>query len=150
MLLATGKVDIGKPYTELIKKLDLKDDIVLEYPTDTPEAIMNSLDIFVLSSLSEGCSNVTLEALACGTPAVATRTGGNPELVVEGDTGLLFEVGDDEALAQHLKYLYDNPDVRKKFSENGMARIERDFTIARTVANYEKLYADLYQQKAAK
>lgn len=150
VLLATGKVDIGKPYTDLIKKLDLKDDIVLEYPTDTPEAIMNSLDIFVLSSISEGCSNVTLEALACGTPVVATRTGGNPELVVEGENGLLFEVGDDEELARHLKYLYDHPELRQKFSESGIKRIEAEFTISRTVANYQDLFTELYQKKVAK
>ena len=59
-------------------------------------------DLFVFGSWREGCPNVVLEALACGTPVVATRVGGTPELVREGRDGLLFEPRSPDAFAQAL------------------------------------------------
>ena len=65
---------------------------------DIPE-LMRGMDLFVLPSLREGISNTILEAMASGIPVVATRIGGNPELVVEGETGMLVPPSDPIAMA---------------------------------------------------
>ena len=65
-------------------------------------SIMNMMDIFVLPSRNEGISNTILEAMASGLPVVATRVGGNPELVVEGETGCLVEAERPDLMMQSL------------------------------------------------
>lgn len=134
-------------YDELIKKLDIKDDVMFIPPVSNPEALMNTFDVFVLSSISEGCSNVILESMACGIPLVVTNTGGNPELVTDNDNGLLFEVGNDRELSEKLLSLYGDPELRQKFSHRGVQLIKERFSLDKTVANYEELYSGLYEQK---
>ena len=72
---------------------------------------LRAMDIFVLPSLSEALSNSLMEAMGCGCCPVASDTGGNPELVEDGETGLLFPVGDAEALAERLARLVDRAGV---------------------------------------
>jgi glycosyltransferase involved in cell wall biosynthesis len=134
-------------YVQLIEELGLNDDVVIIPPVTDPETVMNTFDIFVLSSISEGCSNVILEAMACGIPLVVTNTGGNPELVKDHDNGLLFEVGNDKELAEKLQYLYDHPEVRERFSRQNIKLVKEKFSLGKTIFNYEKLYSDLYNQK---
>jgi glycosyltransferase involved in cell wall biosynthesis len=100
-----------------------------------------------LSSISEGCSNVILEAMACGIPVVVTNTGGNPELVTNNDNGLLFEVGNDRELSEKLFSLHGDPELRQKFSHRGVQLVKEKFSLDKTVSNYEALYAGLYKQK---
>lgn len=134
-------------YEALIKRLNIKDDVLFLPFTPYPQDYLNALDVFVLSSVSEGCSNVILEAMACAVPVVATRTGGNPELIQPNKNGFLFEVGDDKALGDYLEMLYLKPELRKSFSQSGTKIINEKFTLENTVSNYEQLYLSLYQQK---
>lgn len=134
-------------YNELTEELGIKDDVVFIPPVSNPEALMNTFDVFVLSSISEGCSNVILEAMACGIPLVVTDTGGNPELVTDNDNGLLFEVGNDRELSEKLLSLHGDPALRQKFSRRGVQLIKERFSLDKTVSNYEALYAALYKQK---
>lgn len=83
------------------------------------------MDIFVLPSLSEALSNSLMEAMACGCCAIASGAGGNPELVRDGETGLLFPVGDALALAASLQRLLDDAEERRRLGENA-ARLMRD------------------------
>lgn len=89
---------------------------------------LRAMDIFVLPSLSEALSNALMEAMGCGCCPVASDTGGNPELVVDGDTGLLFPVGDAEALAARLALLLDGPEYRRRLAAKAERRIEEHFT----------------------
>ena len=73
-------------------------------------ALLARMDIFVLPSLGEGISNTVLEAMAAALPVVATRVGGNPELVADGESGELVPVGDVHALATALMALLDDPE----------------------------------------
>jgi len=83
------------------------------------------MDIFVLPSLSEALSNSLMEAMACGCCAIASDTGGNPELVRDGETGLLFPAGDAVSLAASLRRLLDDAEERRRLGENA-ARLMRD------------------------
>lgn len=106
---------------------------------DVPE-ILRGLDCFVLPSLAEGISNTILEAMASGLPVVATRVGGNPELVIEGGTGSLVPAGNVEAMAAALVAYANNPDQARAAGRAGRAEVERRFSMEAMVGAYQGLY----------
>lgn len=106
---------------------------------DVPR-LLALMDVFVLPSLSEGLSMALLEAMAAGKPAVATNVGGNPELVVQGETGLLVPSEDCTALASEIGALLSNRGLASRFGEAARARVERRFSLNAMVNNYQSLY----------
>lgn len=110
--------------------------------SDIP-AFMQSLDVFVLPSLGEGISNTILEAMASGLPVVASRVGGNPELVTEGDNGLLVPSGDPEALADALARYAEDPGLAQRQGARGRRKVEQTFNWEHCVAGYLSVYDEL-------
>jgi glycosyltransferase involved in cell wall biosynthesis len=106
---------------------------------DVP-GLLSRASLFVLPSLSEGVSLTLLEAMARGLPVVATRVGGNPEVVVEGETGLLVPARDPAALAEAMLRLRRDGATAQRLGTAGRRRVEAHFDIRRMVANYESLY----------
>ncbi|MCS6297091.1 MAG: glycosyltransferase family 4 protein [Nitrospira sp.] len=102
--------------------------------------ILALLDVFVLPSLSEGLSMAILEAMMAGKPVIATRVGGNPEIVLEGETGFLVPPKDSPALAASLIALLKNRHLASEFGENGKRRAERQFSLQTMVSSYQALY----------
>ena len=94
------------------------------------------------NELTEHCSNSILEYMACGKPVIATRVGGNPELVTHNKTGLLVAPGDHISMAEAIKYLIEHPDIARHMGELGRARIENEFNM-QTIASR---YIDLWQK----
>jgi len=109
--------------------------------------ILNALDVFVLPSLNEGMSNTLLEAMASGLPVVATRTGGNPELVEENCSGWLFKPGDFQDLASRLEQLSRDANLRREFGNSARARAVSQFSLQGMVARYRELYLSLAKQR---
>lgn len=107
--------------------------------SDIPE-IFRALDIFVLPSLGEGISNTILEARASGLPVVATRVGGNVELVVDGETGLLVAPADVAGLAHAITRYVRDPELRREHGRASRERIERDFSMDAMVRRYMAVY----------
>jgi glycosyltransferase involved in cell wall biosynthesis len=108
---------------------------------DVP-ALLGRASVFVLPSLTEGLSLTLLEATARGLPVVATRVGGNPEVVVDGETGLLVPPGAPAALAGAVLRLLDDPATARRLGAAGRRRVETHFDVRRMVAEYETLYHD--------
>ncbi len=106
---------------------------------DVPE-ILRGLDCFVLPSLAEGISNTILEAMASGVPVVATRVGGNPELIIEGCTGGLVPAGNAEAMAAALVAYANNPNQARAAGRAGRVEVERRFSMEAMVGAYQGLY----------
>jgi L-malate glycosyltransferase len=108
-------------------------------------SILKSADVFCLPSLSEGLSNALLEAMAAGLPAVATRVGGNPEVIIEGETGFIVESGDDVNMAGRLLTLLRDPARARHMGEQGRSVIRNKFTTQtmsdRVVSLYDALLA---------
>ena len=102
--------------------------------------ILRALDIFVLPSLGEGISNTILEAMASGLPVIATRVGGNPELVVENETGMLVPAADPEAMAQVIVNYLTQPMLIRQHGQAGRARIEREYSMDAMVRQYMAVY----------
>ena len=106
---------------------------------DVP-SVLGRAGLFVLSSLSEGISLTLLEAMASGLPVVATRVGGNPEVVADGETGLLLPASDPAALAAALLRLRRDGDKAARMGRAGRRRVEERFDVRRMVAEYEQMY----------
>lgn len=105
--------------------------------------LLNAFDVFVLSSVTEGICNSLLEAMATSLPVVATATGGNPEVVVDGVSGLLFPVGDSAALAEKLKSLHRQSDRREQLGREALLRVRNEFSTESMAGNYERVYSSL-------
>jgi glycosyltransferase involved in cell wall biosynthesis len=103
---------------------------------------LRTMDIFVLPSLSEALSNSLMEAMGCGCCAVASDTGGNPELVQDGDTGLLFPAGDSEALAARLLRLVDDPAYRQRLATQAQRRMHQQFTREQAARGMGAIYRE--------
>jgi glycosyltransferase involved in cell wall biosynthesis len=105
-------------------------------------ASMTAFDVFALASLTEGISLTLLEAAAAGLPIVATRVGGNPEVVIDQETGLLVPPAQPTQLAAALRDLAGRAD-RRAMGLRGRARVEARFSEDGMVRHYEALYADV-------
>jgi sugar transferase (PEP-CTERM/EpsH1 system associated) len=105
--------------------------------------LLNSMDVFVLPSISEGMSNTILEAMATGLPVVVSCAGGNPELVDDGSVGGLFDPRDVEALARHLSRLVDNSALRREYGRAARQRAVDQFSLSGMVQHYRETYVDL-------
>ena len=110
-------------------------------------SVLAALDVVVSPSRSESLSNVILEAMAAGRPVVATRVGGNPELVRDRETGLLVPPEDESALAAALETVLANPDLARDWGENARRRAQANFTLEYARERFEQLYLDLLAKK---
>ena len=107
--------------------------------SDVPD-VMRGLDCFVLPSLAEGISNTILEAMASGLPVLATRVGGNAELLADGETGEIVSPGDVAALASAIGRWAADPARAAAAGQAGRRRVERQFSLGAMVAAYEGVY----------
>lgn len=103
--------------------------------------IMRGLDCFVLPSLGEGISNTILEAMASALPVIATRVGGNAELVDDGTTGQLVNAGDVAALAAAISIYFDDAALARRHGNAARLQVERRFSLDHMVDSYHQLYS---------
>ncbi|MGB6682787.1 MAG: glycosyltransferase [Candidatus Acidiferrum sp.] len=114
---------------------------------DDVSEILNLMDAFVLPSISEGMSNTLLEAMACELPVLATRVGGNPEVVGSDGSGILFAPGDVNGLAESLHRLSQDADLRRSLGKAARQRVLSLFSLECMVENYQRLYLELAEQR---
>jgi glycosyltransferase involved in cell wall biosynthesis len=107
--------------------------------SDMPEILMAS-DIGILCSHQEGFSNAVLEGMAAGLPMIVTAVGGNPEAVIDGETGLVVPPHDPPRLADAILRLADAPDLRAMFGGAARAWVAGQFSLEQCVEKYEALY----------
>jgi glycosyltransferase involved in cell wall biosynthesis len=101
------------------------------------------MDISALTSFSEGLSITLLESMRCGIPVVATRVGGNPELVCDGVTGFLVPPGDVPSFVERTVKLLQDKELRSRMGEEGRLRAMRDFLLEDVASRYLALYERL-------
>jgi len=128
---------------KLARELDLSERIQLPGWQEDIYSALRLLDVFVLPSINESAGLVLLEAMACELPVVATRVGGIPEYVADGETGLLIPPRDPGALAQAIASLILDPAKRAAFGRAGRQRVEAHFTAERMMAQTARLYRRL-------
>jgi glycosyltransferase involved in cell wall biosynthesis len=140
-LVVVGSGLEREPLERLLTELGVRAAAHLEPSTAEVAPWLRGIDIFVLPSKSEALSNALMEAMACGCVAVASAVGGNPELVKEGETGLLFPAGDAEALAGCLLQLARDPEQRRRMAAQAQRRMETEFTLPAAAKRMEEIYA---------
>ena len=127
----------------LVRNLGLGERVhFLGFRSDVAE-LLPLFDLFVLSSTEEGISLTLIEAMAAGLPIVATRVGGNPEVVIDGETGLLVEAGQPAALAAAIGSLLGEPDTRARMGRRGREVALEKFDIERLIDEYQAIYASM-------
>ncbi len=107
---------------------------------EQPQQYLALMDIFLLSSFTEGTSMTLLEAMSLGIPCVATRVGGNPEIVVDGETGFLVDSDDAEGFSGAMIRLAKEQETRKRFSDAGVRRFREHFSVNRMADEYLSVY----------
>ena len=120
--------------------LDLGRTVTLEPATADVAAKLREFDIFVLPSHSEAFSNSLMEAMATGLPVIASRVGGNPELVQDGTTGLLFPPGNACALSEALLRLAENAALRERLGQAAAASMRQQFTTEQSARRMGEIY----------
>jgi glycosyltransferase involved in cell wall biosynthesis len=117
------------------------------FRSDVP-AVLSEAAVSVLPSLSEGLSNTLLESMAAGVPVVATRVGGNPEVIEDGVSGILVSPRDPAALAQAVCAILQDRDLARRLACSARQRVVEHFALKRMARETEDLYVELLERKA--
>jgi len=139
-LVLVGDGPLRAECAEVVAAAGLADRVWMPGERDDVADMLRLLDVFVLPSIAEGISNTILEAMATGLPVVATRVGGNPELVDER-TGILVPRSDPDAMADALASYCEDPQKTACHGRAARKRIEDEFSLTRMVSEYARVYA---------
>lgn len=112
--------------------------------SDQLAIVYSAADIFLIPSLYEAFGQTALEAMACGTPVVGFETGGIPDIVSPGETGLLAKCADSYDLARNIQYLLDHPDLMNVMGKKARLLVESKFTLEIQARQYLDLYDKLF------
>jgi glycosyltransferase involved in cell wall biosynthesis len=148
-LLIVGWGELEKELRTQVKRLGLQDNVLFLGHKEREEVleILAILDVFVLSSCYEGFNLAILEAMAAQKPIVATNIGAFKEAVVDGETALLAQSGNPNALAEAILYYLNYPSRSKAMGLAGRKRVEQLFSSHVMTSQYRQLYEDLIKQK---
>ena len=105
--------------------------------------VYNAADVFVIPSMEEAFGQTALESLACGRPVVGSDVGGIPDMVRDGETGLLVERGNAVALATALDQLAQDQDKREQMGSNARELVLREFSFQKNAESYLELYQSM-------
>jgi glycosyltransferase involved in cell wall biosynthesis len=132
-----------KKLLELIKTLNLENEIYLTGNIWDIKDAINNLDIVVLPSLEERCSRVLLESISCAKPVVASNVGGNPEIIQNGLNGLIVPPEDNDELAKAILKFLTNEKLAEEMGKNGRLIAEKYFDININIQKIKRIYIDL-------
>jgi sugar transferase (PEP-CTERM/EpsH1 system associated) len=139
-LAVVGGGPLQEDLRALARQLRVEEITWFAGPVDDVASVMKGFDVFVLPSLNEGISNTVLEALASAVPVIATRAGGNVELVDDGITGRLIDVGDVASLARDLVAYTTDESLRRRHASAARSVAVARFTLEGMLEKYMQLY----------
>ncbi|NHV60333.1 MAG: glycosyltransferase family 4 protein [Candidatus Verstraetearchaeota archaeon] len=111
-------------------------------PYNVPK-ILNKIKLLVIPSYSEGLPNILLEAMACGTPVLATPVGGIPDLLKEGETGFLLKSNNPEHIAERVIELLNKPDILEKVSVTAYNYVRENFSFEKTLESWQRILQEI-------
>jgi glycosyltransferase involved in cell wall biosynthesis len=153
VLVGSGQgqvISIEERLRALALAADLAGRVTFTGRVDNVAAYLQASDIFVFPTLDEALGMSAVEAQACGLPAVASRTGGVPDIVEDGVTGILVAPGEVEPLAAGLRHLAADPALRSGYAVAARRRTEGKFALETTVSRYADLFRSLTSRESGR
>lgn len=147
-LVLVGEGPMRDAIEARVDALGIREHVRMLGLADDTAPIYRELDLFVLSSFSEGTSMSILEAMASGVPVIATAVGGTPALVRHGECAVLTPSGDVDAMAEAMRELCDDEGRRAALSRAGRACVEASHGAASMIDRYEAIYDALVGARA--
>lgn len=129
--------------SKLVEKLNLRDKVLFLGKQDNLEELYSISDLMLLLSEKESFGLVALEAMACGVPCIGTNIGGLPEVIINGETGFICELGNIEEIAEKSLHILMNKPIHSQFSERSMLMVNERFRADLIVQQYENLYYEI-------
>lgn len=152
--MIVGDFSVEEPYyrslISRIERYDLSDRFIFTGFKSNVFPYISLMDVFVLSSISEALGLVLLEAMAMEKPIVAFRVGGIPEVVKDGESGILIEPNDVQAMADAILYLLSNKEVAYKMGGAGQRIVREKFSLQREITQLEEVYGELLALRVSK
>ena len=149
ILVIVGPDDNYLPAVQhLIKSLEIENKVLIpgpKYSVDKLEAFIDA-SVYVLPSRHEAFPMSVLEACSCGTPVIASRVGALDEMIIDGETGILFDAGDVDQLCKNIIYLLKEREIARQMGLNGKNYVANKFSIEKIVEKLESLYFDVTQR----
>ncbi len=144
-LTLVGDGPLRKGHETLAQELGLNGSISFLGWKDRAEVgdLLRQCDLFVLPSRSEPFGIVIIEAMACGKPVVASAVGGIPEIIQQGENGILVEPDDPAALADAIIRVLEDEGLRSRIGRNGVETVRKSFRCEHNGARYERLFETL-------
>lgn len=139
-LVMIGDGNLRSIAMTMLEDAGLSDDTWLPGSRDDIPEILRLFDVFVLGSYREGISNTILEAMSSGLPVIASDTGGNPELIDDGENGVLVPPADRTALAGALAQYVENIERRRKHGESAREKVISKLSLTSMIERYRDLY----------
>src|SRR5829696_1962180 len=127
-VVIAGEGELRGALAQQIRQHHLEKHVILAGFRPDILSLHKAFDVFVMSSVTEGLGTSLLDAMACGRPVVATNVGGIPEVVIDGETGLLVPPRDPGAMAAALARLLADRSLRDRMGTAGLARVQSTFT----------------------
>ncbi len=148
-LLLVGDGPDRVPAEHLARSLGVHDDVRFLGKQEPVEEILSIADVFLMPSGSETFGLAALEAMACEVPVVASRIGGLPELVVDGETGFLCPLGDVDAFIERTAEILTDEALHARMAAEARARAVHHFDVSKIVPLYEQYYEQVRERVPA-
>ncbi|WP_445492227.1 N-acetyl-alpha-D-glucosaminyl L-malate synthase BshA [Niallia sp. 03133] len=142
-LLLVGDGPEMSNVTKLVDEMQIRDRVLFLGKQENLEELYSISDLMLLLSEKESFGLVALEAMACGVPCIGTNIGGIPEVIVDGETGFLCQLGNIEEIGEKAAYLLNNKELHEQFSHQSYQRVKEHFRAGLIVNQYEKIYETL-------
>lgn len=142
-LLLVGDGPEMTAVSKLVEKLNLRKKVLFLGKQDNLEELYSISDLMLLLSEKESFGLVALEAMACGVPCIGTNIGGLPEVIIDGETGFICELGDIREIAQRATEILANPALHNRLSEQSIDMVNERFRAELIVEKYENVYYDI-------
>jgi glycosyltransferase involved in cell wall biosynthesis len=147
VIAGEGKRDgLHKKLLQLREDLGLQESMQFIGFIEDPGDFLSNLDLFLLSSISEGFSIATIQAMASGLPVIATRSGGPEEIITHGKNGWMVPAGSSQALAEGVEALAIDPDLCSRLAQAGREHAVNTFDIGKMLGAYSAVYDGLLRK----
>jgi glycosyltransferase involved in cell wall biosynthesis len=142
-LTIVGDGELRPFFEKTVKEMKIENHVSLLGSRDDIPQILSTFDIFVLSSKREGLPIALLEAMACGKPVIVTKVGGIPEVIIDGNNGILVDPENPGSLAEKMGQLLSNSFLREKLAKEAYNTVEASFSLEKMMRSYQDLFLSI-------